>query len=104
ESIEERFDARWEHWLDHPADWNAFFESLEKVDTQDLVEALAERDLVSDGEVGAFSRLKRSAEGRAVPLPGTFESSDQDIRLLALGFGRGEIGTLAVPYMRRGNA
>jgi hypothetical protein len=104
ESIEEGFDARWEHWLDHAADLNVFFESLEKIDTQDLVEALAERDLVSDGDVGTFSRLKRSAEGRAVPLPGTFESSDQDIRLLALGFGRGEIGTLAVPYMRRGDA
>lgn len=103
ESLEEDFDARWEHWLDHAADWNAFFESLEKIDTHDLVEALAARDLASDGDVGAFSRLKRSAEGRAVPLPGTFEGSDQDIRLLALGFGRGETGTLAVPYMRRGD-
>lgn len=34
--------------------------------------ALAARDLVGDGDVAAFTRLKRSAEGRAVPLPGTF--------------------------------
>ena len=104
ELMEEEFEARWEHWLDHASEWNTFFESLEKLEPADLVEALASRDLVSDGDVGAFTRLKRSAEGRAVPLPGTFESSDQDIRLLALGFGRGEMGALAVPYMRRGDA
>ena len=101
ELIEEAFDARWEHWLDHASDWNAFFETLERIEPQDLVEALASRDLVSDGDVSAFTRLKRSAEGRAVPLPGTFEGSNQDVKLLALGFGRSEVGALAVPYMRR---
>jgi hypothetical protein len=104
ESIEEDFNARWEHWLDHASDWNAFFGSLEKLDASDLVEALAARDLASDGDIAAFNRLKRAAEGRAVPLPGTFEGSDQDIKLLALGFGRGEVGSLAVPYMRRADA
>jgi hypothetical protein len=102
ENVEEEFDALWEHWLDHAADWNGFFESLEKIGTQDLVQALAERDLVSDGDVGAFSRLKRSAEGRAVPLPGRFDGAQHDLKLLALGFARGDIGTLTVPYMRRG--
>jgi hypothetical protein len=101
ESIEEDFDARWEYWLDRAADWNAFFESLEKIQNSDLVKAFAARDLVSHGDVNAFSRLKRSAEGRAVPLPGMFDGSNEDIKLLALGFGRGEVGALAVPYLRR---
>lgn len=101
ELIEEEFEARWEHWLDDASGWNSFFESLEGIESLDLVETLASRDLVNDGDVGAFSRLKRSAEGRAVPLAGTFAGSNQDIKALALGFGRGDIGALAVPYMRR---
>ena len=104
ELAEEEFEARWEHWLDHAPDWNTFFESLEKLALPDLAEALAARDLVDDADVGAFSRLKRSAEGRAVSLPGMFDGSNQDLKLLALGFGRSEVGALAVPYMRRGEA
>jgi hypothetical protein len=83
------------------SEWIPFFESLEQLGTTDLVEALASRDLVRDDDVAAFSRLKRSAEGRAVPLAGGFDGSDRDLKLLALGFGRSEPGTLAVPYMRR---
>ena len=100
ETIEENFDAKWEYWLDHADDWSAFFQGLEKIGPHDLVEELGSRELVGDGDVNTFTRLKRSAEGRAVPLPGTFDCSDQDIRLLALGFGRSEAGALAVPYMR----
>jgi hypothetical protein len=104
DSIEEDFDARWEQWLDHAADWQAFFTSLERIESDDLVSALDARDLVTDGDVDAFARLKRSAEGRAVLLPGLFAGSDQDIRLLALGFGRSESTKLAIPYMRRDDA
>ena len=104
ETIEEDFEARWEHWLDHAADWETFFASLERIESDDLVAALGARDLVGDGDVAAFTRLKRSSEGRAVPLPGTFVSSDQDIRLLAIGFGRSESTKLAIPYMRRDDA
>src|SRR5688572_17203802 len=50
EQLEEEFDARWEHWLDHASDWNPFFESLENVARADFVEALATRDLVNDGD------------------------------------------------------
>src|SRR3982751_6243468 len=60
ENIEEEFDARWEHWLDNAADWNAFFDSLEKIGTQDLVETLAERDLVTDPQA---DDLRASASG-----------------------------------------
>jgi hypothetical protein len=104
ESIEEDFDARWEHWLDHAADWETFFASLERIESDDLVAVLGARDLVGDGDVAVFARLRRSAEGRAVPLPGTFVGADQDIKLLAMGFGRSESTKLAIPYMRRDEA
>src|SRR5688572_20166817 len=54
ESIEEDFDARWEHWLDHSSDWEPFFVSLERIEGSDLTEALAARDLIGDGDVAAF--------------------------------------------------
>jgi hypothetical protein len=99
EAIEEDFDARWEHWLDHAIDWQPFFKSLEIPQT-DLMEMLRIAKLVNERDTEAFSRLRRSAEGRAVPLPGTFSSTDDEIALLALGFARGDVGALAVPYMR----
>src|SRR5687768_673022 len=51
ESIEETFDARWEHWLDHASDWEAFFVSLERIESNDLTEGLATRGLIGDGDV-----------------------------------------------------
>jgi hypothetical protein len=104
EDLEERFDARWEQWLDNSAEWEPFFLALEKPTSRDLAELLAERELVSDAEVSEFSRMKRSAEGRAVPVGGAFTSTNRDIALLGLAFGRGEEKALAVPYMRRNEA
>jgi hypothetical protein len=101
DAVEEEFEARWEHWLDHASEWDEFFKGLQKLQGDDLTSALAARDLVGDGDVDSFRRLKRSAEGRSVLLPGSFEGLDQEIKLLALGFGRGEAGALAVPYMRK---
>jgi hypothetical protein len=103
EAIEEEFEARWETWLDHAGDWTPFFEELEALPGSDLVGALRSRELVADGDVEAYGRLRRSAEGRAVPLSGVFTGSDADIALLALGFARGAPGALAVPYARRGD-
>ena len=99
EAIEEEFDARWEYWLDHAADWQLFFQSL-AVQQTDLVEMLRVAGLVDERSPEAFSRLRRSAEGRAVPLPGVFSATEDDVALLAIGFARGEPGALAVPYMR----
>ena len=104
EALEEEFDARWELWLDHAAEWTPFFEKLEAIPGDDLVARLRTFELVTDREVDAFSKLRRSAEGRAVPLPGTFSDTNEDITLLALGFARGEPGALAVPYARRADA
>lgn len=103
EAIEEEFDARWEHWLDKASDWAPFFDQLEALRSTDLAATLQELELVSARDIEAYARLRRSAEGRAVPLPGLF-STDDDVALLALGFARGEAGALAVPYARRDDA
>lgn len=101
EATEEEFDARWEHWLDNAGKWTPFFERLETLSGPDLAATLRSFELVSDAEVEAAAKLRRSAEGRAVPLPGIFSGTNEDVALLALGFARGEPGALAVPYARR---
>jgi len=103
EAIEEEFDARWEQWLDHASEWQPFFQKVEAIRGSDLGATLRDLKLVDDHHIEAFSRLRLSAEGRAVPLPGSFSGGDDDVTLLALGFARGEAGTLAVPYVKRGD-
>lgn len=104
EVVEEAFDARWEHWLDHASEWTGFFEKLESLSGTDLSDILRAFEIVSERDVAAYAKLRRSAEGRAVPLPGIFSGTDADVALLALGFARGEPSALAVPYARRADA
>ncbi|WP_175725601.1 BrxE family protein [Burkholderia ambifaria] len=104
ESVEEDFDARWEHWLDHASDWSSFFERIATPGGTDLVEILQSLELVTEADLAAYMKLRRSAEGRAVPLPNVYHGTDADIALLALGFARGEPGNLAVPYAKRTDA
>jgi hypothetical protein len=102
ETIEEEFEAKWEHWLDQASEWQPFFQGLESLQENDLKIALQAFDAVTNHELEMSSRLRRSAEGRAVPISEPFSSTDQDIALLALGFARGEPGSLVVPYARQG--
>jgi hypothetical protein len=101
ESIEEEFDSRWEQWLDRANDWAPFFERIETLSSKDLVENLHGLELVDDTDLDAYTRLRRSAEGRAVPLPSVYDDTDATVALLAIGFARGESGALAVPYAKR---
>lgn len=101
EVIEEEFDVHWEDWLDNAAEWAPFFQQLEGLQGTDLLATLRAFEIASERDVTTFSRLRRSAEGRAVPLPGVFSGTTGDVALLALGFARGEAGALAVPYMRK---
>lgn len=103
-SIEEEFEGMWERWLEQAEEWKPLFEALEKPAGADLGAVLRGLGLVTDPELEALSRLRRSADGRAVQLPGVFTGSDADFTLLALGFARGEPGALAVPYMRKADA
>lgn len=98
ESIEEDFARQWEHWLDNAATWSSFFQDIEKLENPDLLTNLLTLKLIDQNDVEAFGKLKRSAEGRAVPISRAFSGSSADVKLLAIGFARGEVGALAVPY------
>jgi len=104
EAIEEEFDARWESWVDNAAAWEPFFTALETIEERDLLAVLRRLDLLTDAESQAFAKLRRSAEGRAVPLPGVFSPEDGVVGLLAAAFARGEVASPAVPYVRRSDA
>src|SRR6266481_4894558 len=47
--------------------------------------------VVGDRDVEGSAKLRRSAEGRAVPLSGFFSETDDDVALLALGFAKGDV-------------
>jgi hypothetical protein len=97
EAVEEEFEAHWERWLERAGEWKPFFLELEALQETELKAVLRSFDLITDNASELFSRLRRSAEGRAVPLPAPFAATNQDIASLALGFARGEPGALAVP-------
>lgn len=99
EAIEDAFEARWEQWLDNVAEWAPFFERVASLRANDLSLQLREHGLVGERDLERFSKLRRSAELRSVVLPGVFSESEGDVALMALGFARGEVATLAVPYM-----
>jgi len=98
-AIEDQFDARWAQWLEERDEWSDFFSSLEAT-PHDLLETLAGLELVSSTDIERVSQLKRSAEGRAVPLPGLHTMSNALVTQLAAAFSRGERSKLAVPYAR----
>ena len=98
--IEDQFDSRWHEWLDKAGDWESFFSWLEAIQSPDLLDPMKELGLLSPEDLEAVSKLRRSAEGRAVPLAGTYAVSDPVLTLLAAGFARGEIGKPAIPYAR----
>lgn len=98
-AIEDQFDARWARWLEDREAWVEFFASIESPPTE-LLRTLKKLGLAGDNELEAASKLRRSAEGRAVPLMGVHVVTDALITQLAAGFSRGEPGKLAVPYAR----
>jgi hypothetical protein len=103
-AVEEDFESHWERWLDQAAEWTPFFQKLERLQETDLKRALQSFGLIAGDTSQLFSRLRLSAERRAVPLPGSFTCTNQDVVMLALGFALGEPGALAVPYAKRGIA
>ena len=104
EAVEEEFETHWERWLDHADQWEPFFLELEALKETELKSVLQSFNLITDEDAELFSRLRRSAEGRAVPIPAPFTTTNRDVASLALGFARGEPGALAVPYARLDNA
>lgn len=101
-AIEDQFDARWAQWLEERDAWTEFFAAIEPP-PRCLHEVLKDLGLADESTLDAVSKLRRSAEGRAVPLPGVHVVTDTLITALAAGFSRGELGKLAVPYARIGD-
>ncbi|RME21862.1 MAG: BrxE family protein [Deltaproteobacteria bacterium] len=99
-AVEDQFDACWHHWLSERERWQPFFDDLQDLPSNDLLETLRIMDLVDDAQAQAVAGLRRSAEGRAVPLSGAFTPDDQVLTLLAAAFTRGERGRPAIPYAR----
>ncbi len=98
--IEDQFDEHWQAWLGDGELWNPFFDGLATVEAADLISELRYRDLLSDAHIDTIQTLRRSAEGRAVPLPGQHALDDDLITLLAGGFSKGEKGAPCIPYAR----
>jgi hypothetical protein len=98
--IEDEFAKHWETWLDEADEWEGFFSSLETCGP-DLAAELTRLELVDESHLTGLGKLRRIAENRALQLSGPFEPSDEAITMLALGFARGEVASLAVPFQRR---
>ena len=69
EAVEEEFETHWERWLDHADQWEPFFLELEALKETELKSVLQSFNLITDEDAELFSRLRRSAEGRAVTIP-----------------------------------
>lgn len=98
--LEDRFESMWPTWTEEPADWNPFFEKLSEVGGVDLLTTMRDLQVIGDKEIGEAKKLRRAADNRAVPLPGTQELSRTTLTMLAAGFFRGEPGQPAIPYAR----
>lgn len=98
-SLEDEFDAQWEHWLDHADEWEEFFSALAALSGTELMSEMDARGLIDADTQGLVGKLRRSSEGRAVKIDGVFDGSSSDISLLAAAFSLGEPGAVAVPYM-----
>jgi hypothetical protein len=98
--LEDAFKDRWQAWLDQPETWATVFEQLGAVRSPDLLDALANAGLLTPDQREAVGGLRRSAENRAVQIPGVHQPDEELITLLAAGFARGDLGAPAIPYAR----
>lgn len=98
--IEDEFEQRWEAWLDLADEWAGFFALLDDCGS-DLAAELTRLELVDECHLEQLAKLRRTAENRAVQIPGLFEPTDDSASLLALAFARGEVSGLAVPFQER---
>ena len=99
-SLEERFQEHCQAWLDEPDKWATVFQKIATQSGTDLLGSLRDHGLIDEPQCAAVGRLRRSAENRAVPIPGTFQPDDDILAVMAAAFARGEPGALAIPYAR----
>ena len=97
--IEDQFDERWQHWLEQVDEWRPFFKRLEDI-PGNLLMFLVGGNLLTPALLEKAEKLRRSVEGKAVPILGVHFPSDDIVTLLAAGFSKGEPGKPAIPYAR----
>jgi hypothetical protein len=100
--VEDRFEGEWSRWIDDAVQWKAFASDIQAPTSTDLLAEARRLELADDDIIHEARQLRRSAENRAVPIPGEHRPTDRVLALLALGFFRGEPGTPAIPYARLG--
>ncbi|MEM8997111.1 MAG: BrxE family protein [Acidobacteriota bacterium] len=101
--IEDRFEERWQSWLDEAASWEPFFRALAGVTSDDLIGTLRGFELLSESQATAAAALDQAIEGLTVRLPGSRVLDDDTVVLLAAGFSHSAPGELRIPYARLEN-
>ncbi|MDA9396278.1 hypothetical protein WN73_37840 [Bradyrhizobium sp. CCBAU 45394] len=104
DDLEDRLDSIWEGWLDAAGDWQPFFERVASLKAADVAATLKEFELVTDAEVEAFAKVKKSSDGRSIQMPEKFDGRRRVVALLALSFSGSLPGNLVVPYARMADA
>jgi len=99
-AIEDHYDTYLQDLGRSIDEWQDFFSRLQPSPGADLLQVLAACDVSLDNCRDEISKLRRSAENRAVPLAGSFRADDGTITLLAAAFSKGEPGKPAIPYIR----
>jgi hypothetical protein len=97
--VEDAFESAMQGWLDAPASWTDFFDRIAAPPSAELIPWLDSLGLLGPAKHG-LATLRRSTDGRGVPLPGVGAMDDRTVSLLAAGFGRGTKRELVVPYAR----
>ena len=104
--IEIAFEDRWSSWIEGQGGVGDVFTAIQdQRNDGDLFSAMRAIGCIAARDIEAAKHLKRAADQRAVPVGAVAELNDAVVTLLAAGFNRGEVGSLAVPYARleRGN-
>lgn len=99
-AIEDAVEERWQSWLDQPEVWISLLAHLGQVKSPDLLEAMSAADLLTPEQRETVGGLRRSAENRAVQIPGVHRPVDDVVTLLAAGFALSEPGAPTIPYAR----
>jgi len=98
--VEDQFEDSLLTCLEAVDEWTPFFTRIQPPMKEDLLDIMQEMALFPATRTEEIQKLRRSAEGRAVSIPGASELDDDLITLLAEAFSKGETGKLAVPYAK----
>jgi len=97
--LEDRFEMSGSGGSDDYEAWTPFFERLQGLTGNDLLEELVDHELVTTPFV-TRCQAAPSAEGRSIELPEPAAPLDDVIASLAAAFARSEPGTPLIPYVR----